>query len=223
MEAGGFDGEFLSNTVWLEKNLGWTGLLVEPQPQRFQEMVYKRRKCWIANACLSDRNYPYASVLTSMETKREDYPGLDPLIIKASSYDLSAMDYGDPYYFLRKLITKEQFAIQCFPLESFMAALNQTRIDFLSLDVEGTEFEVFATIPLDKVNVRTIVFENYSQDLDYDLIRAMNKKGFNILDVGGAPDYFFVNARETELIEKYRRTKRYLQDFIRGKKINFEH
>lgn len=29
LEAGALDGEFISNTLYLERELGWTGLLVE--------------------------------------------------------------------------------------------------------------------------------------------------------------------------------------------------
>jgi len=38
--------------------------------------------------------------------------------------------------------------VPCFPLESLLLAINQTRVDYFSLDVEGLELEVLETIPL---------------------------------------------------------------------------
>ena len=46
---------------------------------------------------------------------------------------------------------------QCFPLYSFMLALNLTTIDYFSLDVEGVEFKVLVNIPWHKVNIRVSI------------------------------------------------------------------
>ena len=35
IEAGAHDGVDISNTLYLEKQLGWTGILVEPNPDTF--------------------------------------------------------------------------------------------------------------------------------------------------------------------------------------------
>lgn len=44
--------------------------------------------------------------------------------------------------------------VQCFPVYSILLAVNQTRVDFFSLDVEGHELLVLKTIPLHKVDIR---------------------------------------------------------------------
>jgi len=41
--------------------------------------------------------------------------------------------------------------VPCFPMETMLLALNQTHVDYFSLDVEGLELEVLQTIPFDKV------------------------------------------------------------------------
>ena len=46
--------------------------------------------------------------------------------------------------------------VQCFPLYSILLAVNRTRIDFLSLDIEGHELKVLQTIPWNKVDIRVI-------------------------------------------------------------------
>jgi hypothetical protein len=44
--------------------------------------------------------------------------------------------------------------VQCFPLYSILLAVGRTTIDFLSLDIEGGELDVLATIPWHKVNIK---------------------------------------------------------------------
>ena len=49
--------------------------------------------------------------------------------------------------------------LQCFPLFSTLLALDNPTVNFLSLDIEGAEFEVLKTIPWDKVDIEVIVAE----------------------------------------------------------------
>jgi len=40
IEAGAYDGVDYSNTLYFEKTLGWTGILVEPNPFAFEGLCY---------------------------------------------------------------------------------------------------------------------------------------------------------------------------------------
>lgn len=58
MEAGAFNGEDLSNTLALEVEKGWTGILIEPNPANYRLLKAKHRKAWTAKACLAVDGYP---------------------------------------------------------------------------------------------------------------------------------------------------------------------
>jgi len=58
VEAGANDGEYLSNTLRLEKEMGWTGILIEPDSGAFEALKRKRRRSWISNICLSTSIFP---------------------------------------------------------------------------------------------------------------------------------------------------------------------
>ena len=58
IEAGANDGEFISNTLELEKKYGWTGLLIEPNPYMLVKLRLRNRKAWIADVCLSYAEHP---------------------------------------------------------------------------------------------------------------------------------------------------------------------
>ena len=47
--------------------------------------------------------------------------------------------------------------VQCFPLYSYLRALNRTKVDYFSLDVEGSELDVLRTIPFEKLDIRVCV------------------------------------------------------------------
>jgi hypothetical protein len=48
---------------------------------------------------------------------------------------------------------------QCFPLYSLLLALGNPTVDYLSLDVEGTELGILKTIPWDKVNYNCWLYQ----------------------------------------------------------------
>ncbi len=48
--------------------------------------------------------------------------------------------------------------IQCFPFYSILAALDR-HVDLFSLDVEGADMDVLASIPFDKIDVDVFVIE----------------------------------------------------------------
>ena len=60
VECGALDGERASNTLHMEQELGWTGLLGEVDPFFFLQLIGHNRKSYAVNACLS----PQANVAT---------------------------------------------------------------------------------------------------------------------------------------------------------------
>ena len=71
---------------------------------------------------------------------------------------------------------------QCFPLYSLLLALNQTRVDFLSLDIEGDELYVLKTIPFDKVDIRMMTVEfAHDKGGDKSMNKFLNSNGYDSL------------------------------------------
>ena len=58
IEAGAFDGEMKSNSLYFELKYNWTGLLVEPNPILVSMMVKKKRNAYILPYCLSPIKAP---------------------------------------------------------------------------------------------------------------------------------------------------------------------
>ena len=58
IECGGYDGEFLSNTLYMERWLGWSGLLIEADKKAFGRLISRNRKAYTSPVCLSTKLYP---------------------------------------------------------------------------------------------------------------------------------------------------------------------
>ena len=55
IEAGGWDGEEFSNTLFFELERNWTGLLIEPVTEMYQEILKRNRNIYTINACIADK------------------------------------------------------------------------------------------------------------------------------------------------------------------------
>lgn len=49
---------------------------------------------------------------------------------------------------------RQELTMQCVPFYSVIKALGNPTIDFMSLDIEGTELQVLKTIPFNQVDIR---------------------------------------------------------------------
>ena len=75
-------------------------------------------------------------------------------------HQMGRMVHKDSLEWLQKnKLPEHKIQVQCVPLYSLLLALNQTKIDLLSLDIEGDELFVLQTIPFEKVDIRTIIVE----------------------------------------------------------------
>ena len=87
--------------------------------------------------------------------------------------------------------------MQCFPFYSVLKALNRTRVDYFSLDVEGDELSVLKTIPWGLVDIRMLTVEYiHDKGKHGELQKYMEKVGYNTVlkmqrDDGGVNDLIF--------------------------------
>ncbi|XP_045615917.2 uncharacterized protein [Procambarus clarkii] len=171
VEAGALDGESMSNTLWLEQEAAWTGLLVEPDVPNYLSLVSKHRRSWSANVCLSPNSYPSKEMLTIMP----HFPG--PMAV-ALGFKTRAM-HSLTHYASDRVNGNSWFQkVQCIPLESLLLAMGVTRVDLLSLDVEGAELAILDHFDLKKFDVQVLCIEwKKMHELD-DVARNLSSRGY---------------------------------------------
>lgn len=154
VEAGAYTDGKSSKTEWLERNLGWRGLLIQPDPRNYFNLKrHNRIHSQAIHACLSPTSYP-----KEISFHQEERDGVKINSIHANSL------IDDPEWFDTR--------VKCFPLFSLLLAINVTNVDYLSLESGGTELQVLETIPFDRVKIEVIGVHLLTSDFEKDTIRS---------------------------------------------------
>jgi len=145
------DGKTINNTYFLERCLGWNGILFEPNP-KYKEKVKKFRKSKLITDCVSDQ-------AGEMVKFRIDNDMLGGIISDAT--DNNERNRGD------QLKKAEVIKIKTTTLENELDKIGAPKIiDFLSLDIEGAEWMVMKSFPFDKYKFRCMAIERPNEMLD---------------------------------------------------------
>ena len=135
VEAGAWDFVHTSNSLWYELRYNWTGLLIEPHYLAYQSGRHTHRNVWSVSTCLSTLEKP-------------------SLVSWEQGDNLMGVFHKDV-----NQVSVEEAHQQCFPLYSYLAALDHPTVNLFILDIEGAEFPVLKTIPWDKVDIEVILVE----------------------------------------------------------------
>jgi len=78
-------------------------------------------------------------------------------------------------------------------LETIFDENKISHVNYLSIDVEGAEFEVIKSINFDKVFIDVIGFENNYNDVSIPIVKYLENKGF--VFIHASLDIFMINKR----------------------------
>jgi hypothetical protein len=166
VELGAFNGIDLSNTLFFERELGWTGHLIEPLPAEFARLVVNRPNCECYNYAIELEEGPIdfmsakAGVL-SMSTDNVHKPALD-FINKLGGYDI--------------------ITVQGIPFKNIISADRVPRIDLFSIDVEDNEDKVFLTFDWNiKVGLFLVEMHDWNEEKNEVCRQLMRDHGYVFL------------------------------------------
>lgn len=159
IEAGAFDGEHFANTLLFEMKHDWTGLLVEPNPDNYEKLKTKNRRAIITETCFStekevvsvefDAAGAVGGIINGHRKPGEENSNWVEHIKRTNKNHV----FKHPY-------DRRTLKLECLPLTSIIMALGNPTIDYLSLDIEGAEFQVLKTIDFERVDIKVISLEN---------------------------------------------------------------
>ena len=166
VECGAYNGEKFSDTLFFEIKRNWTGLLIEAHPGFHRDILKKNRRALVLRGCLSSSRRPQFVKFKLDKV----YSGVSAL---NKNYRKNASETD----------------VQCFSLNSVMAAIGVRHIDFMVLDVEGSELPILETIDWTRLNVDvfSIEYNGKHQTKKLENIRHYFKRTGNYKDVGKLP------------------------------------
>ena len=148
VELGAADGVSSSATLALERGLGWTGIVVEPN-DAFFEQLRRNRKCRAENACIAERSGFTDFVQASWYGRIYEHV--------ASTLPGGKLD-ADPY--LQKDVGGGPARITRKRALSLEALLQKhrapRRIDFVSIDAEFSEWFILRSFPFHKFEILSL-------------------------------------------------------------------
>lgn len=163
IEFGATDGVTLSNSWLLEKKFNWEGICAEPNPKFFGKLK-NNRSCSVSKACIGPRT------------------GEQVEFILADVYG-SILDYAneDTHHKKRAAYRSEgkTVILETISLDDFLIQNNAPRnIDYLSIDTEGSEFDILSTFPFDKWNVNLFTIEHNFTPKRQQIRELMEANGY---------------------------------------------
>ena len=180
LDVGAADGITISNTYFLEKELGWEGLCVEALKVNYDKLITNRTCTCVHNAAYNKNQTVYFW--------GDGNDNLGGHIANKDNYTES---------------------VEAIRLEDLLEKYNALKvIDYVSLDIEGNEVEALLGFPFDKHEVILWTIEHNlhggfnGRILKANIMNIMKKKGYKILveNVGTSP---FYPMEDWYVLEKY--------------------
>lgn len=156
-EVGANDGVTQSNTLILENNLKWNGILVEPIPSSYEKLKLNRPNCKLFNYFLC--NNKKGKVIMRYDD---------------TSKNLMASIYKKKFFEFKK---SQKIEVETSNFNFVVEKSNFNQVDFLSLDVEGYELEILKSIDFKKYRPYVILIEIW-KDKAFEIFDFLTKKGF---------------------------------------------
>lgn len=172
VEVGALNGLQISNSLWFEEN-GWPCMLVEPIATLAAQCRSNRPKAIVCECACSDVN----GTAKFIEAGGEIAPisGLsatyDPRHEERLTKELAKT--GDKRY---------EYDVCCKTLQSLLDEHGITKIDYLSIDVEGAELQVLQGLDLVRCRPAIIGFENNYSDTSVPIVKLLESKGYKRLN-----------------------------------------
>ncbi|MFP1130183.1 FkbM family methyltransferase [Asticcacaulis sp. W401b] len=162
VEFGAVDGIYLSNSLLLEKEYGWTGVLCEPV-QRYHTDLTQNRTCSIDTRCVWSRS---GEKLTFIDT---DVDGLGTL---------EQFRNSDPHGPVRA--SAQSYEVETVSLQDLLEThAIPTDFDFLSIDTEGSELDILKSTNFEMVRPKVIVCEhNFVEDKRMEIRTLLTDNGY---------------------------------------------
>lgn len=165
VEVGANEPAAIHSQTWHLGQRGWRGILIEPNRALFDDLVRKRPGSTVYNvACSAPGKVGFAVLKIPVMANGTTDTGKAALEVE--------IDHGGfPAY--------RDETVKVVTLDSILEKNNVSRIDLLSIDVEGTELDVLKGLNLERYRPRLILLEDKLVYLNKH--RWLKRKGYRLV------------------------------------------
>jgi FkbM family methyltransferase len=178
VEIGASDGIKLSNTYLLEKKYDWKGICVEPIPAKYQLLCKNRKNSNCSDCAVYNES--------DLELEFDIANNFDLLSGISSHIDCHNNAVNK---------NKKQIIVKTITMNDLLEKYNApTFIEYLSLDTEGSEYEILKSINFDKYKFGLIHVEhNYIEPRRTQMKELLLKNKYSFIKENKWDDYYKYN------------------------------
>lgn len=175
VEFGGTDGVEWNNSLLMEQKFGWNGILAEPARQWHAELK-KNRRATIDTRCVWKASGEH---LDFTETPRGANSSITQFVKK------------------RRQLRGTTYQVETITLNDLLEQHDAPAVvDFLSVDTEGSEFDILNAVDYDRWSFRVMVVEHNMAPQRQDIFKLLTSKGYRrvLEDVSRFDDWYMLDA-----------------------------
>jgi FkbM family methyltransferase len=162
IESGALNGILHSNTLFFERERAWKGILVEPNPDCFPSLHRNRPMSKVVQAALWSR--PTTLLFEKISGGLYGWSAVSVAIDETQRQRMTANIPKTSIHFVR---------VQAVTLNDVLCSLPSNKVDYLSLDVEGSELAVLSVLDWEGFDIDVIgVEDNFGDPELAELIRS---------------------------------------------------
>ena len=150
LEFGATNGIELSNSLLLEKEFDWNGVLAEPSPQWQTQLRENRPNSQLLSECIYSETGKNIDFFVSKE-------GVYSTIEEFRESDIESIPINT------KIRNEQGYSIKVPTIslnDVFIKYFNGERIDYMSVDTEGSEFLILSNFNFDKYGPKIVTVEH---------------------------------------------------------------
>lgn len=182
VDVGAHNGISHNNTLYFEKHHNWTGLNIEPIKSVFDKLCINRPNNINLNLAICNKDGVTDFYCNTGYTEM-----ISGIIETFDKRHLKRLNNENNKHGSRTEIIK----VPTKRLEGIFNEYDIKHINYLSIDVEGAEFEVIKSINFDNIFIDVIGFENNYNDCSLPIIKHLIKNNYIFLKKG--KDIFMIH------------------------------
>lgn len=167
VEFGAYDGIYASNSLVLQKQLGWNGILCEPNPNWKSQLLKLRHNPPHVHVetdhCITEKTGDKVSFLITEKSDFSTIQGYQYTDYNSQHRENNTMSVTLPTLSLNDLLQKYKAP---------------EYIDFMSVDTEGSELDILHAFDFEKYYVRQICIEHNFHPIRERIYQFMTSKGY---------------------------------------------
>jgi len=184
IDVGANDPEKGSQT-WFLEHQGWRGILIEPQSQFAEKLRKARPHSAVFQVACGAPGHAEEMPLYIAESPRHSSLGKN--LVEANT----------------KYIKTE--LVKIMTLDEILAASGNPAVDFISIDVEGTQLDVLRGFSLTRHQPALVFIEDHLHDLKVH--RHLKRAGYKLVKRTGSNNWYIPNSQSFKLTKPLERAR----------------